>query len=90
MADSNATPGWSGVKRDDGVLVVETFLSTFFVLPADEGPAIDRCPGCKRELRSLQAAQLVADYCLPLRDGSTTSRNEAPAKSDQGSQNGKC
>jgi hypothetical protein len=67
MTQSNATCGWIGVKRSDGVLIVETFMATHVIIPADEHAAIDRCPACEAELRSLTAAKLVADYCIPLR-----------------------
>lgn len=91
MTQGNGADAWQGVKRSDGVLIVQTFLGSYFILPADEAPAIDRCPSCGAAMLSEQAAQLVADHCLPLPSRlSMTTENDMPENSDHGRQNGKC
>lgn len=65
MAQYHQSSSWTGVKRADGVLIVATFSGAYFIMPADEGPVIDRCPTCGRPLESEAAARAVADFCLP-------------------------
>lgn len=59
---------WNGNARRDGVLVVQSFESHWFVLPRDDRPAIDRCPSCGRPLQTAEEARAVADHVLPLRE----------------------
>jgi hypothetical protein len=57
---------WHGVKRRDGVVVLQGVDGNWLVFPNDEGPAIDRCPHCGELLEDIEQAQLVADHVWPL------------------------
>lgn len=61
-------PGWDGVCRRDGLLVMKSFDSRWVVLPRDDRLAIDVCPHCGAFFREQRQAQRAADSIYPLRE----------------------
>lgn len=58
--------GWDGITRRDGTIVMQTFESTWVVLPRDERQPIDVCPCCKRFFTDMASAQHAANDRYPL------------------------
>jgi len=58
--------GWVQNERHDGLLITAG-LDGWIIIPADERPAIDRCPCCARIFPTLCSAQIVADRDYPVR-----------------------
>lgn len=66
-------PGWTGADakvRSDGLRIVTNIDQQGFHVPESSlGRAINDCPCCNRPLRSIRAAQLVAEAVYPFRLG---------------------
>jgi hypothetical protein len=67
----NDLPGWISTIRKDGMMISEGKDTTdegprYTIIPPDARAIITRCPCCNKPLRTLMAAQLIANKLYPL------------------------